>query len=161
VAVAGVNLKLKGFLPRRLISLLTSIHVLAGLLVFITGLLSLLLLEKEARRAHLANQDKSYFLARISHEIRTPMNAVMGISELLLRMSDTIPTQAQNYARNIKQAAANLLSIINDILDLSKIESGKFPINEAPYRLSLLINDIVNLINVRLMEKPVRFVVSV
>ncbi|MDR1050709.1 MAG: response regulator [Deltaproteobacteria bacterium] len=160
-AVAGVDLRPRGPGSRRLLNHVALLHVLSVLLVMLTGLVSLRLLEKEARKAKVANQDKSNFLARISHEIRTPMNAVMGISELLLRMSDAIPAQAQNYVRNIKQAAANLLSIVNDILDLSKIESGKFTINEAPYRLSLLVNDLVNIINVRLMEKPVRFIVSV
>ncbi|MDR1111077.1 MAG: response regulator [Deltaproteobacteria bacterium] len=139
----------------------TWLQVFSGILVLASGLLAVLLLGREARNANQANRGKTLFLARISHEIRTPMNAIVGISELLLRLSDNMPAQAHTYARNIKQAAANLLSIINDILDLSKIESGKFEIVESSYRLSLLVNDLVNLVNVRLMEKPVRFVVSV
>jgi CheY-like chemotaxis protein len=89
------------------------------------------------------------------------MNAIVGITELLGRMSGQLPAKAKTYVSNIRQAGGNLLSIINDLLDLTKIESGRFEIVEAPYRLSLVISDIVNIAGVWLMEKPVRFEVSV
>jgi signal transduction histidine kinase len=70
-----------------------------------------------------ANIAKSEFLAKMSHEIRTPMNAILGMSELILR-EDTSGT-VRRHAEDVQHAGSNLLAIINDILDLSKIESGK------------------------------------
>lgn len=93
--------------------------------------------------AEKAAKAKTNFLANTSHEIRTPMNAILGIAELLLRenMSDT----AKGHVYNIKSAGTNLLSIINDILDISKIESGKLDILENEYELPSIINDITNM----------------
>jgi signal transduction histidine kinase/CheY-like chemotaxis protein len=110
-------------------------------------------------QAEQANRAKSVFLARTSHEIRTPMNTIIGMSELALR-ADTLP-KAQEYLENIKQAGLNLLSIINDILDISKIEAGTLEINEAPYTLSSLLSDVVTMIQMRVIEKPVVFIVDV
>jgi signal transduction histidine kinase/HPt (histidine-containing phosphotransfer) domain-containing protein/FixJ family two-component response regulator len=109
--------------------------------------------------AETANRTKSNFLASMSHEIRTPMNAITGMAELLLRghLSD----EARGYAQDIKQAATNLISIINDILDLSKIEAGKLEIIPVNYLLSSLVNDTVNIIRTRLIEKPIRFFTNI
>jgi signal transduction histidine kinase/HPt (histidine-containing phosphotransfer) domain-containing protein/FixJ family two-component response regulator len=106
-------------------------------------------------RADRNNESKSSFLASMSHEIRTPMNAINGMAELLLR--GELSEQARGYAQDIKQAGNNLLSIINDILDFSKIEAGKLEIIPAEYAPASLINDAVNVIQVRLAEKPIRF----
>ncbi|MDR1050821.1 MAG: response regulator [Deltaproteobacteria bacterium] len=103
---------------------------------------------------------RSIFLARMSHEIRTPMNAILGMSDLLLRFSVSLPQQAKVYVRHIKQAGGNLLYIINDILDFTRIDSGKMAINDLPYSLSGLINEVVSVINIRLQEKPIRFIVE-
>jgi signal transduction histidine kinase/CheY-like chemotaxis protein len=110
-------------------------------------------------QAEQANKAKSVFLARTSHEIRTPMNTIIGMSELALRV-DTL-SMAHEYLENIKQAGLNLLSIINDILDISKIEAGTLEINEASYTLSSLLSDVVTMIQMRVMEKPVVFIVDV
>jgi signal transduction histidine kinase/CheY-like chemotaxis protein len=107
------------------------------------------------RRAESASHAKSDFLAKMSHEIRTPMNAITGMAELLLR--EDLSGEALDYAQDIKQAGNNLVSIINDILDFSKIEAGKLEIIPINYLLSSLINDTVNIIRMRLMEKPLRF----
>jgi signal transduction histidine kinase/CheY-like chemotaxis protein len=109
--------------------------------------------------AEAANRTKSNFLASMSHEIRTPMNAIIGMAELLLR--GELSDEARGYAQDIKQAGSNLISIINDILDFSKIEAGKLEIIQANYLLSSLINDSVNIIRMRLMEKPVRFFTNI
>jgi len=111
------------------------------------------------RKAEFASQAKSDFLAKMSHEIRTPMNAITGMAELLLR--GKLSDEAHGYARDIKQAGNNLVSIINDILDLSKIESGKLEIVSLKYMLSSLINDTINIIRMRLMEKPVRLFTNI
>jgi signal transduction histidine kinase/CheY-like chemotaxis protein len=110
-------------------------------------------------QAEQASRAKSAFLAQTSHEIRTPMNTVIGMSELALR-ADTLP-QAQEYIGSIKQAGLNLLAIINDILDISKIEAGTMEIDNVSYSLSTLINDVVTMIQVKVSEKPIIFVVDV
>ena len=103
---------------------------------------------------------KSAFLANMSHEIRTPMNAITGMSELILReqgASDDI----RGLATNIKHAAGHLLAIINDVLDFSKIESGKLDLCNAPYSLASLVNDAISIIRTRLVGKPVIFTANI
>jgi len=111
------------------------------------------------RKAESASRAKSDFLAKMSHEIRTPMNAITGMAELLLR--GDLSDDARGYAQDIKKAGSNLVSIINDILDFSKIEAGKLEIIPVNYLLSSLINDTVNIIRTRLMEKPLRFFTNI
>jgi len=111
------------------------------------------------RKAQYASKAKSDFLARMSHEIRTPMNAITGMAELLLR--GELSNEARSHVRDIKQAGSNLVSLINDILDLSKIEAGKMEIVPVKYMLSSLINDTVNIIRTKLKEKPIRFFTNI
>ncbi|MDR1020462.1 MAG: response regulator [Synergistaceae bacterium] len=110
-------------------------------------------------RAEEANRTKNDFLASMSHEIRTPMNAISGMSELLLRRE--LDDESKRYVMDIKQASANLLSIINDLLDFSKIEAGRLELIPVTYYLSSLLNDVVNIIRMRLVEKPIRFYTNI
>ena len=107
-----------------------------------------------------ANRAKSDFLANMSHEIRTPLNAVLGMDELILleteRRKDIDPEYTgsiKEYAENIRDAGQVLLSVINDILDLTKIESGKMELKPAPYSLSELISDVGIMVRVRAEQK--------
>lgn len=112
-------------------------------------------LKEEAERA---NKAKSSFLANMSHEIRTPINAVLGMNEMILRECQS--ENIREYAANIHNAGKALLSIINDVLDLSKIESGKMEIVEADYDLRILLVDIGNMISMRAEEKNLKFVIE-
>jgi signal transduction histidine kinase/CheY-like chemotaxis protein len=109
--------------------------------------------------AEEASKAKSLFLANMSHEIRTPMNAIIGMIELILR--EAISEDVREKAHNIQSASASLLSIINDILDFSKIESGKMIITLERYQLTSVINDVINMISIRLIGKDVELFVNV
>ncbi|MDR2092257.1 MAG: response regulator [Azoarcus sp.] len=127
-----------------------------GRFVDISDVTPLVEIRLEAERA---NRSKSVFLAKMSHEIRTPMNAVIGMSELILR--EDIAQPVRSYAADIKQAGTNLLALVDDILDFSKIESGKMECVNVEYDLGSLLNDVITIIRMRLLEKPVRFSVYV
>jgi signal transduction histidine kinase/CheY-like chemotaxis protein len=116
-------------------------------------------LELQTRRAESASRAKSAFLARMSHEIRTPMNAIIGMSELALQQ-EARPDMMAEYVNDIKQAGLNLLSIINDILDFSKIEAGSLEITPVSYSLAGLINDVINLVRIKIAEKALLFAVN-
>ena len=96
------------------------------------------------QQAEAANLAKSAFLANMSHEIRTPMNAIIGINELLRRDPAT-PEQAQRMGQ-IAQASQHLLAIINDVLDLSKIEAGKVLLEDLPFHLSAVLDNVASII---------------
>jgi signal transduction histidine kinase/CheY-like chemotaxis protein len=129
-------------------------------LVFM-AILSFILIRLSMEKIHSdeENKSKSSFLARMSHEIRTPMNSILGMTELLLR-KDFSP-ELNDYLSIISQSGHTLLTIINDILDFSKITSGQFKIEFRTYQVSSLINDTINMIRMRTMEKPLDFLVNV
>ncbi|MDR1978277.1 MAG: response regulator [Synergistaceae bacterium] len=119
----------------------------------------------EEQNAHLAalnevaknaSEAKNRFLANMSHEMRTPLNAVVGLSELMLGTNGTQGEVGDNLGK-IHNAGMTLLAIVNDILDISKIESGKFELMPAEYDVSSLINDTVTLNIMRIGDKPVKF----
>ncbi len=114
--------------------------------------------QRRLEAAELANRAKSEFLANMSHEIRTPMNAIIGMAELALKQRPE--GQLLDYLRNIKSAAGSLLIIINDILDFSKIEAGAVEILPEPYNLADLINDVVTMIQIRIGDKALDFIVE-
>lgn len=131
--------------------------------------------EKALDDARRASEAKTDFLANTSHEIRTPINAVLGMNEMILRESaraekmtgatpDTYKEVFRNikyYSGNVNSAGTNLLSIINDILDFTKIEEGKMDIVEVDYQLSSVLNDISNMIFFRAEEKNLKFVTDI
>lgn len=132
-------------------------------------------LREQKRIADQANRAKSRFLANMSHEIRTPINAVLGFNEMIARECDKVASTGEpvspaakealgnigTYSENIGGAGNNLLSIINSILDLSKIEAGKMDLTEDAYLLKTLLKDITGMTRFRAEEKGLAFVTEV
>ena len=115
--------------------------------------------ELEKDRADKANQAKSDFLSSMSHEIRTPLNAIVGFSECIVQ-SDTLE-EAKDNAKDIIGASQTLLEIVNGILDISKIESGKIELIETDYDPYKMLEETVKLAKGRLAEKPLDFQVNI
>jgi len=106
-----------------------------------------------------ANRAKSVFLANMSHEIRTPMNAILGFSQLMLRDQDLTPQQCQ-YLGTINRSGEHLLALINDILEMSKIEAGRTTLNVSTFDLPVLLKDLEMMFRARTNEKKLSFTVE-
>ena len=115
--------------------------------------------QKEAAVAVRASETKTNFLANMSHEIRTPMNAILGMDEMILREAKS-DSKIARYASDIKSAGNMLLSIINDILDISKIESGKAELVMTDFEICSVINDLINIVSRRADDKGIAFKVD-
>ena len=112
-----------------------------------------------AEEAEKANAAKSNFLSMMSHDIRTPMNAITGFNEMISRESHD--PDILKYSEGIRMADKTLLSLINDILDFSKLEAGKLDIIPVEYDLVSVLNDLVNMIQVRTEEKNLALKISI
>lgn len=115
-------------------------------------------LESAVAKAQEANLAKSQFLANMSHELRTPMNAILGMLSLLQKTPLT--TQQGDYAQKTELAARALLSLLNDILDLSKAEAGKIELDPTPFNLRELLENLRVILSANIGSKPVDFVIS-
>jgi signal transduction histidine kinase len=108
--------------------------------------------------AEAASASKSAFLSNMSHEIRTPMNAIIGMTEILIH--ETLNERQMGYVNDINMSAHSLLSIINDILDISKIESGKLALNPVNYDFHALIYNLASMFSYMAQKKGLEFILE-
>lgn len=121
------------------------------------------ILQFAAREAEQANRAKSAFIANMSHEFRTPLNAMIGFSQVLQGDAGykVSPEKAQEYARDIEQSATHLLALINDILDLSKIESGKIDLAQDRINVEQMFDSVKQMMGMLAKEKDINLVIEV
>ena len=114
---------------------------------------------REKENAESASKAKSIFLANMSHEIRTPINGILGMDSMLLK--ECKDKNLRDYALNIQSAGQTLLSLINDILDISKIESGKMEILPVTYSVFTVLNDCYNMVAIRAHDKNLELIMDI
>ena len=116
-------------------------------------------LEAAKEAAEVANRAKSEFLASMSHELRTPLNAILGFSQLMSR-SQSMPKEHRDNIDIVRRSGEHLLALINDVLDLSKIEAGRTTFNEKDFDLYRLLDDLADMFRLRAKDKGLQFIMQ-
>ena len=116
--------------------------------------------DEARRRAEDSNLAKSRFLASMSHELRTPLNAILGVSEVMARevLGPMNNQTYKEYSEDIRQSGAHLLTLINEILDLSRIEAGRFELNETQLRLNIVVEECCRMMDLKIRGKHIKIV---
>ena len=135
---------------------ITGIMLLSIIPLYVAMMLKRLQTEKE--RAEMASREKSRFLANVSHEIRTPLNAIVGFSELLGTAEDE--SRRKQMARHVKDASKSLMSLVEGVLDFSRIESGRVKINIRVFDLYELVHSVAGMFSMQAEEKGIRFIID-
>jgi two-component system sensor histidine kinase RpfC len=133
---------------------IAGVAVLSVVPAYVAILLRRLTSEKE--RAEIANREKSRFLANVSHEIRTPLNAIVGFSDLLGTVEDE--SRREQMIKHVKDASKSLMSLIEGVLDFSRIESGRVKINNATFDLYELVNSVEGMFSIQAEDKGIRYI---
>jgi signal transduction histidine kinase/FixJ family two-component response regulator len=131
------------------------ILILLGTVLASVLILVLIRVDAARTKSDMENRQKSTFLANMSHEIRTPMNAIIGMTDLL--NYEPLNKRQMGFVNDIKVSARSLLSIINDILDMSKIEAGKFELNQINYDFHMLLDNIFSMFSFVTQKKGLEF----
>ncbi|MBQ4283361.1 MAG: hypothetical protein IJB96_05465, partial [Lachnospira sp.] len=160
-AILAAGVQIIGFYNKGNVSTATGIALgvlFLLLMATIRAITDVIKLERQKQDAVIATESKARFLASISHEIRTPINAVLGMDEMILRESRE--SNITEYAMDIRTAGKTLLSLVNDVLDMSKIESGKMEIIPVEYNVYKLVDSCYNLVALTAKQKELEFKVS-
>src|SRR5437867_3129530 len=152
--------KLPGEFPAEVVELLKTFATQSALAIQNAHLFQEI--EEKSRQLEVANRHKSEFLASMSHELRTPLNAVIGVSEVLLeRMFGEINAKQEEYLQDILSSGRHLLSLINDILDLAKIEAGRMELEVADFHLPQAIDNSITLVRERAARRAIALEIRV
>ncbi len=117
-------------------------------------------LKQEAERSEVANQAKSSFLARMSHELRTPLNAILGCTQLM-HDDDSLTHDLEEYVHIISHSSEHLLNLIDDVLEMSKIEAGKIILEETKFDFYLFLNNLQEMLQIRAKDKKLKLIFAI
>lgn len=144
--------------PEQVVAVLTAVLVLTSLFIIFIARYKIknAAMAGELQKAEAANEAKSIFLSKMSHEIRTPMNAIVGLSELAAGHEDT-PPKIKEYLAKIQASSVYMLSLVNDILDMSRIENGKLVLTAEKFRMSAILEEIRSMMLAQAEVKNITF----
>jgi signal transduction histidine kinase len=157
VSIAATAGTVAGFGPFQNHSLANPLQLVGVLVVLLAmNVLTIVALVSERSEAQNANKVKAMFLANTSHELRTPLNAIIGFSSLIARQAaNANDARYADYANTILTSGEHLLALINNLLDMSRIEAGRFELHEEDFPFSDAISDVVDLVRLQIAEKSI------